>query len=179
MIPSMKTLQHDFNRVVKYVKRWGVTLHFAEPPAEFRQWYDYHGGPVWGGIHWPTRSIFWEPREGRGVVYPYQPGPDWPNGLLHELSHVLARESPEHINEVESEMLAFEYYSSRFLHLKSWADWMKNYVLSPDGTEWPDTPTRYRGRCIKESLALAVKSGTMTESGKPTFVQPAWLKSAT
>ncbi|NBU17598.1 MAG: hypothetical protein EBS48_11445, partial [Actinobacteria bacterium] len=95
----------EYRLVLRECARWGVRVRYADVPPGLQM---VHSGPLWGSIHWPTRTIFWEP----GC-----PFPEGPSALLHELAHCLAHTRPSDTDEIESGMLAVEYEAARRLKL--------------------------------------------------------------
>lgn len=148
----------EFVAALRECARWGVRVVQApEPPGHGRGWSD---GPVMGGIHWPTRTIY----------LTGEPGHDWPCALIHELAHVLSAEKPNSIDEPYSEMLAIEAEAARRLRLE-WASWM-HYYTADDGTDWPRLSSRRRGEMLADSRAMARRRGILDDKGRPTYRLP-------
>lgn len=163
MNQAQANVRRKLSRVVRECQRWGVPIRFGRPSPDDKIWPNFHEGPRFGGIHWPTRTI-WFPRNTLRE--------DAPMALLHELSHVLSDIDPEFIDETESGMLAFEYATARRLKL-SWSAWMQDYAIqAPFDFVWPDLTTRERGELLRNSHVEAVKSGILDSVGKPTYRLP-------
>ena len=91
--------------------------------------------------------------------------------ILHELSHLVAgnAEYPTDDHEVHSAMLAFEFYSARWLRLQPYRlSWMQGFGLPLHGYWW-DAPVDKRCEYISCSLDTAVEIGILTCDGRPTF----------
>lgn len=160
-------ISEDLYRVLHYCHAWGVRVDIDDydtlPPKGLRR--SWSSAPAsMGGILWSRREkrILWSVMED-----------DRSNELLHELSHCLDRRSPWKADEVHGPMLAFEYYSNRYLKIGGRSEWMVNFGLGDDydGIEWTSASTRLRGNLIRKSFARAVRSGLLTEQGRPTFVR--------
>jgi hypothetical protein len=155
--------------VLRECNRWSVPVEFGKPNPKIRVWPAFHEGPRFGGIHWPTRTI-WFPR--------FTQREDAPMALLHELSHVLSDIDPEFVDETRSGMLKFECVTARRLGL-SWSSWMRDYTVSvPFDIMWSDLTTRERGDILRESHAEAVKDGILDANGRPTYRLPRGLARA-
>ena len=159
----------ELARVVRECARWNVPILFGKPTAHERTMEDFHEGPRYGGIHWPTRTI-WYPLDSTHK--------DAPMALLHELSHVLCDVEPELVDELESMMLKFEQSTARRLKLQ-WASWMEDYELHGlDGERWPDLTTAERGEILRHSMGNAVMEGILYADGRPTYMSPEGLVNA-
>jgi hypothetical protein len=169
-VPNDHRLWHaEFKRVLRYCERWGAPIRIGHVPTGLN---DFHEGPMYGGIDWLTRTIWWPADAPMGA--------DSASALLHELSHIVMDLDPEYVDEVESPMLAFEYYSARRLRLR-WTDWMKNFrvdSVKPDHA-WLELSTQERGALIAESLKEAIDCGILNQNGSPTYMQPYGLQLAT
>lgn len=170
MKPTQVRVKAELLRVVRECKRWNVRVRSGMPAPNDRLWPDFHEGPRYGGIHWPTRTI-WFPHNTLRE--------DAPMALLHELSHVLSDVEPEFVDETRSGMLMFEYATARRLKL-SWSAWMRDYVVSAiiDDVTWSDLTTRERGELLRDSHIEAVKDGIIDINGRPTYQMPAGLAQA-
>lgn len=149
---------HETARVLKYCEAWCVPVVGASPSPTND---DYHDGPtISSGIDWQTRTIFWDPADTQH--------PDAPGALLHELSHILAGEDPQHVDEAASCMLAFEWFSHRYLKLRTWVNYQRNYQLT-HMDEWQYCTNREKHGFIVKSHIEAMKMRILTADGKPTF----------
>jgi hypothetical protein len=158
----------QLNKVIRYCNKWGVEV-LVKSPCPF---HTKHLGPVWGRLDWEEHKIFWpldeemRPQRVRANA--------WPAALLHELAHCLAFEPPSWINEPISEMLAFEYFSLRYLKIYGWGRWMKDYGM-PDGRAWQRLSNLEKHDYLDASLDLAREVGILNRDRTPTF-QPPWRR---
>lgn len=163
-------MDQEFQRVIWHAKRWGVEVRSGKPPKfeEEDGWWSspFLNGPSFDdsfGIWLPERAIYWntEIRTDSGAT---------PNGLLHELAHVITGKPPDEVDEITSGMLAFEYRTSRALKLTTWRAWMQTYqVDANDSTMWLEASTRFRHKALVESFQGAVERGLLDANGKPTY----------
>lgn len=169
---SRRDIDRDMKKVVRFIERWGVRLELGRPSSMV----GFYEGPIMGGIHWPTRTIWWpwdEPANELSAC-----------ALLHELSHVVVDESPDEVSEIHSAMLAFEHAAMRSLRLP-WSMWMDNFHLDVVDTiaenepitkvkliTWNELPSKERHDLLAESRAKAIESGLMTPNGRLTFTLP-------
>lgn len=169
----MLEMTRDLHKVLNYSRRWGIEIRLVSYMDEMPtgDQYNWFKSPLChGGIEWDERRIWLLDGKARYPSY----GPfATPNILLHELAHCLAFENPEEISEPYSEMLAFEYYSTRWLRLGGWSKWMHDYYLDRDDgfsqARWSDTTTRERHRWLEASLTAARFYGVLNKDGTPTF----------
>lgn len=169
MNPIQARAKAELSRVVRECQRWNVPIRSGKPSPSDRLWPDFHEGPRYGGIHWPTRTI-WFPRNTLRE--------DAPMALLHELSHILSDVEPDFVDETQSGMLAFEYATARRLKL-SWSAWMRDYIVPAYlDVVWSELTTRERGEFLRDSHAEAVKDGILDVSGRPTYRLPMGLARA-
>jgi len=168
----------SFERVVDYVVAWGVDLHFV--PAVAIQalfdlsWTCFERGPIEGGIFIEEgkRRIVWPEALPTNAVHKDKHAAS----LLHELSHCLAKDPPGVVDEVESEMLAFEWYSQRYLRLgREWQAFMASYDIG-QGMMWSEAPAKYKSAVVGPSRKFACEAGLIDDKGKPTFKTPEWCK---
>ncbi len=98
--------------------------------------------------------------------------------LVHEVGHILFGEHPAHIHEVNSGLLAFDYYSTRFLRLSGWSEWMRTYLIAANlkraatfwnTVYWREASPRLKADTLRHSLKAAVQKKLLTEDGIPTF----------
>ncbi len=132
-------------------------------------------GPIHGGVDYRDHKIWWPLVQTRAIHMPVDKTkfPVWPCALLHELAHVLAGEPPNYISEPESEMIAFEYHSVRFLHLHGWTKWMHNYGV--EGEYWQDLSVYKRHDVLVTSAGYARECALLDKKLKPTFTPP-WCR---
>jgi hypothetical protein len=167
--------EQDLSKAVAYCARWGVELRESGSCSSGCE--APYGG---GGIDWKARAIIFKLRfyEDSGIAA---------CALVHELSHILCGVHPDEVDEVDSEMLALDFYGNRYLKLSKWGTWMSSYWIESSPLsklcshapefcecfhgEWPTLTTRARGKLIDHSRALAVEAGLLTRSGRPTFLQ--------
>jgi hypothetical protein len=144
-------------------------FRFGMPAPNARISPNFHEGPKFGGIYWPTRTI-WFPRNTLRE--------DAPMALLHELSHVLSDIDPDFVDETRSGMLMFEYATARRLKL-SWSAWMCDYtVAAPFEFKWPELTTHERGELLRDSHKEAMRAGLLDADGRPTYRLPRGLAQA-
>jgi len=160
----------DLERVVRYCRRWGVSLCTSldvVPPMRHAEW---SPGPIFGGIWWRTATI-WFPLTG---VVPSDLRA--PCALLHELAHCLQRTRPGDVDEQRSGILAFEDASTRWLRMgRAWKRWMAGYGLkmpSGESEEWRTAPRATKRSVLRASCRRAVARGLLTPEGRPTFRLP-------
>lgn len=140
--------------VLRYIARWGVPV-VADGPVTHRAPYS-----MFGGIHWPTRTIV-------AMVADSDDWSPWYGCLLvHELSHVLVGVEPDEVDEVGSSMLALDHIGCRLLKL-DWSNWMQEYEV--DGQHWSLMTKRARADALYESRVVARAVGLLDERGRPTF----------
>lgn len=179
------------DKVRNYAKRWGVktsATHVMElyPPGHV-PW--THDGPGIFAIDWPTRTVI-EPlatKPKRGLVA--SDSDAW--YLIHELSHVLVNVDPDEVDEVQSAMLALDFYAGRYLGFSDdeWEKWMADFTLDlgtleehgytrPDhyiSLEWCEVDRATQERMLHGSLKLAAEAGLLSPQGDPTFNRSAWM----
>lgn len=148
----------ELNLVCAYCADWGVEIvkNYGMTPND--------KGPYWGGINWPQRQIFW--RDGCENSSRFEL---MPSAMLHELAHVLADTKPRYVDEVGSSMLAFEYYSSKFLRLKSYEPFMQTYCI--EGDYWFDIAETVRTEYLNESFKECTRLGLLDKQKQPTFTR--------
>lgn len=140
--------------VFRYIARWGVAVAPDGPVT--------HDAPygVYGGIHWPTRTIVTH-LDGHGNSW------KWDGCLLvHELSHVLIGTNPSDVDEVSSGMLALDHIGCRLLKL-AWSDWMEEFHV--DDKHWSLMTKMDRYDALHWSRLEAIGLGLLNERGRPTF----------
>ena len=171
-----ETIKKQFGCVLRYCEKWGISVDLLKEhydKACYRM--DFHGFEDLYGITWVDRRIYCPIYEGGEVCREIDE--EDPHLLLHELSHCVIDVPPSRINEVESEMLAFEHYSCRYLRLAGRSEFMRDYPIQT--SRWLETSTsvwggismRERANLIKTSLSYAVEAGILDATGKPTFTR--------
>lgn len=155
----MFAVTEDFYKVLLYCQRWGVEVKFDFPD------YDDMSGLFTSRVdlshvmYTPIlRHIYWHDKKNEC----------WSHWLLHELSHCLASKNPSCIDEPGSEMIAFEYYSTRYLKISGWTEFMADYSLG-DGRPWYYHSQEEKSIVLKRSLVKAMNAGLLDVNGKPTF----------
>ena len=175
MTEPLQTGAPIFDLALRYVRRWGIEVRLV--PDGIPDYTSYPYGRFFsnnhGIIEWPDRRIWWR------LNYLNK---EAPNELLHELGHCLDKDDPDTSEEATGPVLAFEYYSTRFLGLPGWSDWMYAYQIdvSPDKglVDWPKASTSVRHGFLQKSLSKAVQRGILTQDGKPTFRLPRGVRAA-
>ncbi len=189
----MTKTQQEFDRVVRYAGRWGVQVVFDSPslPTVGELWstapedaeYSEDNAPTWSNgptdevlIHWPTRTIHWKSSDKGTLLH------DSALALLHELNHCLQKACPDDINEVESAMLAFEYYSVRFLKLSGWKAWMQDFNVPLPRTwggwgGWSKATHTEKHKLLVKSREIAQHVGLLDDALKPTYRRPSYMPS--
>lgn len=173
-------------KALRYLRQWGVPVDVRrEPSTSEATDVRHHPGNATCRIDWKQRKILWT-----GFSLPLETG----NFLIHELAHCLAPVHPDKINEATSLMLAFEYYSHRWLRLTGWREWQQGrgmnirvawrLITKPRGSArscgtlfvpWNDAPMYKRHEALAFSLKAAVRAGVLTPEGRPTFQRPKWM----
>ena len=158
----------EIERTADFGERWGVKIVLEDhdsDPVVFHS-LDYSSGPIVGTICWPTKTVYWPPyRQGYGSSNV--------NALLHEISHCVVNVAPDDVDEVDHGLLAFELFSSRFLHLRGWKSWMHSFRCDwrPHGNDYLYCLLPHEGRSdvLRRSFQGAVRAGLLTPDGKLTF----------
>lgn len=161
----------SFRRVLRYCERWGVDVEVGDFPVLPGAQISRTG---WSGSAFSLGGIL-STRRGRRIVWDESGNGDAEAcELLHELGHCLDRRLPWNADEIYGPMLAFEYFSTRFLHLKGRSEWMVYFGLGDEfgDAEWDAVSTRTRGDLLRRSLKRAIDRGLLTKTGKPTFQNP-------
>ena len=160
--------EHEFGRVIRQAKKWGVEIRGGRPP-ELERSRGWWGTPFLNGrsfdffgIWLPERAIYWD----TSIL---TDSDATPNGLLHELAHVVVGGDPGQTDEIQSGMLAFEYQMTRKLKLTTWTAWMSNYTIGYKGERWTKVSTRERHESLLESFKGAMISGILDARGAPTY----------
>jgi hypothetical protein len=165
--------QLEFENVLQYCKQWGVCVYEECAPVSYPENHkgEWHYSPIWGTIHWLTKTIYWNPEPKKDELIMLQDSSnsiDFPSCLLHELSHCLHYLPPDKALEAESEMLAFEYYSSLFLGLSGWGRWMSTFWLPGEGT-WETASESIKSDLLKSSLVQCIQKKLLNDKRQPTY----------
>lgn len=153
-------------RVRSYCHAWGVPVVHSTPLLVKHDGVNFRG-PLSCDSKLEPRAIHFvrHPERNPGMIA---------LDILHELSHHIAgnAQCPTDDHEVHSAMLAFEFYSARWLWLQPYRlAWMRGFGLPLYG-DWWDAPVDKRCEYISSSLETAVEIGILTRDGRPTFRAP-------
>ena len=154
----------ELRAVLRYAERWGVKIEFRAHHAPHdharRASHIYSvSTDTISDIDWNTRTVWF--------------GDDLKDAkqrcaLLHEINHVVVGIDPDSVEEVDSGMLALDYYVARSAKLSGWRAWMNTYTLIEG--EWPTVSTQERSKALVDSFWGAIRAGLMNpRTGRPTY----------
>jgi hypothetical protein len=163
-IDPKRDIDGDVKKVVRFIERWHVPIRLGRPESSI----GFYEGPISGGIHWPTRTIWWPWDDSNHELSAC--------ALLHEFTHILVDEDPANVDEISSAMLAFESIAMRMLCLP-WSRWMNRYHLDDTQTiTWDELTTNERHELLATSRSKAIALGILSPSYRPTFTLPSSLQ---
>lgn len=166
----MSRLLRDVDRVIAYCWRWGVRVRLEDVPADTLDGEaGFSAGPLHGWIesNGSDSTIWWPSPDSNQLAVMY--GRALPHCLLHELSHCVEGIDPSASHEVRGPHLAFQLFSARYLGIRGWHAWMRNFAYDGGIKFWPAVPARKRSSMLRTSFKRAQQLGLLTEDGLPTF----------
>lgn len=162
----------EFERVLAHCAEWDIQVRDELPPEDSIplevivagqvHYGDWHGVPLRGRIHWPTRTIYWK----RGPLRPHH---SW--SLLHELAHTLQEELPCGIHETRTSMFGFEVCVGRYLGLSGDHEFLSALEREDDASPI----RRNTHEELARSIEKAVAEGLLDAAHEPTRIRPIFL----